>query len=414
MGLLSRLWARRQHPGSHTGWEKIFGAGMMSHAGVTITEEEGALALSTVFACARVLGESVAMLPLLTYRRRADGGKDRAGDHPLYSLLHDQPNPEMTSFEWRETKTVHIALRGNGYSEIEWSKAGRPLALWPLNPAKMEVVRKSGELRYLYTLPDGTTANLPSWRIHHVRGMSHNGIQGYSVVRLAMQSIGLGLGTEEYGARFFGNGARPGMLLKHPGVLSEPAYKRLQESWDASHQGLSNAHRVKILEEGMDVTTVGVPPEEAQFLETRKFQVNEIARWFRIPPHMVGDLEHASFSNIEEQGLEFVIYTLMPWLVRHEQAISRDLLTESERQTFFVKYLVNGLLRGNILTRYQAYGAGIQGGFLSPNEVRIFEDMNPYEGGDQYLLPLNMVAASTSSAAGVKPKAKGEDDGAGA
>jgi HK97 family phage portal protein len=204
------------------------------------------------------------------------------------------------------------------------------------------------------------------------------------------------------------------MLLKHPGVLSEPAYKRLQESWDASHQGLSNAHRVKILEEGMDVTTVGVPPEEAQFLETRKFQVNEIARWFRIPPHMVGDLEHASFSNIEEQGLEFVIYTLMPWLVRHEQAISRDLLTESERQTFFVKYLVNGLLRGNILTRYQAYGAGIQGGFLSPNEVRIFEDMNPYEGGDQYLLPLNMAAASTSSAAGAKPKVKGEDDGAGA
>lgn len=421
MGLLRQLWAQRQHPSSHTGWEKIFGTGMMSHAGVPVTEE-GALALSAVFACARVLGEGVAMLPLLTYRRRADGGKDRATDHPLYNLLKELPNPEMTSFELRETLTVHTALRGNGYAEIEWSNGGRPLALWPLNPAKMEVTRQQGQLRYLYTLPDGTTANLPAFRVHHLRGMSGNGIQGYSVVRLAMQSIGLGLGTEEYGARFFGNGARPGMLLKHPGVLSEPAYKRLQESWDASHQGLSNAHRVKILEEGMDAITVGVPPEEAQFLETRKFQVSEIARWFRVPPHMVGDLEKATFSNIEEQGLEFVIYTLGPWLTRHEQALQRDLLTEGERKTIFIEYLVNGLLRGNIEARYNAYSIGIQGGFLSPNEVRSMENMNPYEGGDTYLLPLNMApTASTGSANGDGKqakmsgrKAKGVDDGDGA
>lgn len=392
MGFLTTLLERREHPSSHSGWERIFGGGMTSHAGVTVTEE-GALSLSTVFACAKVLGESVAMLPLLTYRKRADGGKERAPEHPLYSLLHDLPNPEMTAFEWRETKTVHVALRGNGYSEIEWSNGGRPLALWPLNPAKMEIVRQAGELRYLYQLPDGTTANLPSWRVHHVRGMSGNGIQGYSVVRLAMQSIGLGLGTEEFGARWFGNGARPGLLLKAPGRLSDGAYARLKESWNADHQGLSNAHRVKILEEGLDAMTVGVPPEESQFLETRKFQVNEIARWFRVPPHMVGDLEHASFSNIEEQGLEFVIYTLMPWLVRHEQAISRDLLTETERQTYFVKYLVNGLLRGNIETRYAAYSTAILNGIMSPNEVRILEDMNPYEGGDTYLLPLNMVPA---------------------
>lgn len=392
MGFLTTLLERREHPSSHSGWERIFGGGMTSHAGVAVTEES-ALSLSTVFACARVLGESVAMLPLLTYRRRADGGKERAQDHPLYRLLHDQPNPEMTAFEWREVKTVHVALRGNSYSEIEWSGGGRPLALWPLNPAKMEVVRTNGELRYLYNLPNGTVANLPAWRVHHVRGMSGNGIQGYSVVRLAMQAIGLGLGTEEFGAKWFGNGARPGFLLKVPGRLSDQAYIRLKESWNADHQGLSNAHRVKILEEGLDTANVGVSPEESQFLETRKFQVNEIARWFRIPPHMVGDLENASFSNIEEQGLEFVIYTLMPWLVRDEQALSRDLLTETEQQTFFVKYLVNGLLRGNVQARYQAYSTAVLNGLMSPNEVRILEDMNPYEGGDTYLLPLNMVPA---------------------
>jgi HK97 family phage portal protein len=241
---------------------------MVSHTGVPVTEES-ALTLSTVFACARVLGESVAMLPLPTYRKRADGGKERATDHPLYRLLHDAPNPEMTSFEWRETKIVHAALRGNGYSEIEWSKSGRPLALWPLNPAKMEITRApspstgspstssgGGELRYLYTLPDGTVANLPSWRVHHVRGMSGDGIRGYSVVRLAMQAIGLGLGTEEYGARWFGNGARPGLLLKVPGRLSDAAYDRLKKSWNAEHEGLSQAHRVKILEEGLDAMTV--------------------------------------------------------------------------------------------------------------------------------------------------------------
>lgn len=408
MGFLTTLLERREHPSSHSGWERIFGGGMTSHAGVPVTEES-ALSLSTVFACARVLGESVAMLPLLTYRRRADGGKERAQDHPLYRLLHDQPNPEMTAFEWREAKTVHVALRGNSYSEIEWSGGGRPLALWPLNPAKMEVVRTNGELRYLYTLPNGTVANLPAWRIHHVRGMSGNGIQGYSVVRLAMQAIGLGLGTEEFGAKWFGNGARPGFLLKVPGRLSDQAYGRLKESWNADHQGLSNAHRVKILEEGLDTANVGVSPEESQFLETRKFQVNEIARWFRIPPHMVGDLENASFSNIEEQGLEFVIYTLMPWLVRDEQALSRDLLTETEQQTFFVKYLVNGLLRGNVQARYQAYSTAVLNGLMSPNEVRILEDMNPYEGGDTYLLPLNMVPADQvgSQPAGVQsPKSE--------
>jgi hypothetical protein len=212
-----------------------------------------------------------------------------------------------------------------------------------------------------------------------------------------MQSIGVGLALEEYGARFFGNGARPGGVLKHPGILSEDALRRLQASWSADNEGLSNSHRMKILEEGLSYEAIGIPPEEAQFLESKKFQVNEIARWFRIPPHMLADLERATFSNIEEQGLEFVIYTLGPWLTRHEQAIERDLLTEAERQTLFVEYLVNGLLRGNITSRFQAYQQALQSGWMNANEVRGLENMNPYDGGDTYLQPLNMAPAGTTA-----------------
>lgn len=394
MGFFSRLFGRRAHPSQHS-TTNLFGLGGSTYAGVAVNEEN-ALTFSAVYACIRILSESVAMLPLLTYERQGKS-KERALNHPLYGLLHRLPNPEMTSFEFRETLIAHVASWGNGYAEIEWSQSGRPLALWPLNPAKMKVTRQNGELLYLYDLAAGQTVRLPAWRVHHIRGLSSNGIVGYSPIRLAMQSIGLGLGLEEYGARFFGNGARPGGVLKHPGILSDTAYKRLKDSWTDAHEGLSNAHRLKILEEGLDYQAIGIAPEEAQFLESKKFQVNEIARWFRIPPHMLADLERASFSNIEEQGLEFVIYTLGPWLVRHEQAIERDLLTEGERQSTFVEYQVNGLLRGNITSRFQAYQSALQSGWMSPNEIRSLENMNPYDGGDTYLLPLNMTPAGAAA-----------------
>lgn len=398
MGLISRLFERRAHPSQHS-LAAIFGVQANTYAGPAVTEES-ALTFGAVYACIRIIAESVAMLPLHTYRKLANGGKEKATDVPIYNLLHRSPNPEMTSFEFRETLISHVASWGNGYAEIEWSGGGRPLALWPLNPGKMTVSRRRGELIYEYELPNGQTVTLPAWRIHHVRGLSGNGVVGYSPIRLAMQSIGVGLALEEYGGRFFGNGARPGGVLKHPGVLSDGAYKRLKESWSAENEGLSNAHRLKILEEGLDYQAIGIPPEEAQFLESKKFQVTEIARWFRVPPHMLADLERATFSNIEEQGLGFVIYTLQPWLVRHEQAIERDLLTEAERQTLFVEYLVNGLLRGNISSRFQAYQLALQGGWMNPNEVRSLENMNPYDGGDTYLMPLNMAPANTTTDSG--------------
>lgn len=393
MGLLRRLFEKRT---GHPSLAAIFGVQSNSYAGVAVTEET-ALTYSAVFAAIRLLSWSAAMLPLLTYRRQTRG-KVRADDHPLYTLLKEQANPEMTAFEFRSTIMGHAVGRGNGYAEIEWSNAGEPLALWPLNPARMKPERANNQLRYLYDLPDGSTANLPAWRVHHIKGLSGNGLTGYSPIRMAMQAIGLGLATEEFGSRFFGNGARPGVILRHPGVLSDNAHKRLRESWSADHQGLSNAHRMRILEEGMDIQTVGIPPEEAQFLQTRQFQITEVARWFNVPPHMIADMSGATFSNIEEQGVEFVTYSLGPWLTNIEQALARDLLTQPEQRALLIEHLVDGLLRGRTAERFTAYQSALQGGWMSPNEVRERENLNPYDGGDTYLLPLNMAPADQAGA----------------
>lgn len=396
LGIISRLLERRTHPSQHS-LAAIFGLQSNTYAGVAVTEDT-AMTYSAVYAAVRLLSWTTAMLPLLTYRRRPNGGKDRATDLALYNLLKEESNPEMTAFDFRSTIMSHAVGRGNGYAEIEWSNAGQPLALWPLNPAKMEPTRTKGDLRYLYTLPDGSVANLPAWRVHHIRGLGNNGISGFSPIRLAMQAIGLGLGTEEYGSRLFSNGAKPGGIVKHPGKLSDTAYDRLKKSWNAEQQGLSNAHRTRILEEGMSFENIGVDPEEAQFLETRKFQVTEIARWFNVPPHMIADLEQATFSNIEEMAIGFVQYSLDPWLVNVEQALQRDLLTPTEKKSIFIEHMRDALLRGRIIDRYQAYQTAIGAGIMSPNEARERENLNPYDGGDIFLQPLNMAQIGTAAA----------------
>jgi len=400
MGWLESIFREsRFHPSQDPPewWIRWTGAEVAS--GITVTPELSIQCIA-VFACVRILSESVASLPLHLYRRRPDRGKERAADHWLYPILHDLPNPEMTSFELREILMGHLALWGNAFAEIEYDGAGRVRSLWPLRPDRMRVRRQNGELYYHYTLPNGgPEVVLPRSRIWHLRGFGYDGVVGYSPIALARQAVGLALATEEFGARFFGNGARPGIVLEHPGVLSDEAHRRLRESWEERHQGLSRAHRVAILEEGMKVHEVGIPPEDAQFLETRRFQVTEIARLYRIPPHMLADLERATFSNIEHQSLEFVIHTLRPWLVRWEQAIYRDLIPPQERGSLFAEFLVDGLLRGDIESRYRAYAVGRQNGWLSANDIRELENMNPIpEGGDIYLVPLNMVPAASLQA----------------
>lgn len=388
MGLLRSLFEPKEKRLAVGALRGLLGMGLAQSVAGPVVAPGNALTNTAVLACVRVITESLASLPLIVYRQQGRN-RDRATDLGLYEVLHDQTNLELTSFDYRELKFAHTLLWGNAYSEIEWSEAGEVLGLWPLNPAVTEPVRVKGKLYYV-TQVGNETISLPAWRVHHLRGLGTDGLRGLSMIRLAMNAIGLGQATEEFGGRFFSNGARPGVVLKHPGVLSEGAYNRLKESWNAEHQGLSNAHRVKILEEGLDMTTLGIPPEEAQFLETRKFQLAEVARIFRVPAHMVNDLDKATFSNIEHLSIQFVTHSLLPWMVRDEKAMRRDLLVGNQRKKLLIKYLVNALLRGDTSSRYQAYSIGRQNGWLSTNDIREMEDMNPVDGGDVYLQPLNM------------------------
>lgn len=383
-----------------------------SASGVSVTPAS-ALQSSAVFACVRVLSETVASLPLQVYRRLAGGGKERASEHYLYPLLHDLPNPEMTSFEFRETLMGHLLLWGNAYVEKEMDKSGRVIALWPLRPDKMQVKREQGELRYIYTLPEGNQVILRPSQIMHLRGLSGDGIVGYSPIKLAREAIGLALATEEFGARFFSNGAHPGGIVEYEKSLSEEALKRFKQSIQEAYGGLGKSHRLMILEQGLKYQQVGIPPEDSQFLETRQFQLNEIARIFRVPPHLIGDLSKATFSNIEHQSIEFVVHTVRPWLIRWEQAIKRDLFLPEERNIYFAEFLVDGLLRGDIKSRYDAYAVGRQNGWLSADDIRELENMNPLPDGqgkiylvNGNMLPADMAGKQQAARANPQPEAE--------
>lgn len=393
--ILSRLFEKRTGwSASDERWWHEIGFAESSATGVKVTETS-ALQSVAVFACVRLLSETLASIPLPLYKRLTKRSKQRASEHPLYSILHDSPNPEMTSFNFREVLMGHLVLWGNAYAEIDWKPNGKVNALWPLRPDRMRVARRKGKLWYHYRLPDGTEAILPSYQVLHIPGLGFDGIIGYSPIHMAREAIGLSLATEEFGAKFFGNGANPGGVLEHPQSLSKEAQDNLRESWNQMHQGLSNQHRIAILEEGMKYQQIGIPPDDAQFIETRKFQRGEIASFFHIPPHMIGDLEKATYSNIEHQAIEFVIYTMRPWFVRWEQAINKKLLWPDERKDYFAEFLVEGLLRGDVETRYKAYATARQWGWLSADDIRELENMDPLPDGQGqiYYMPMNMLPA---------------------
>lgn len=361
--------------------------------------EMTALQTTAVYACVRILAEAIASLPIHVYKH-TDEGKEQDVNHQLYYLLHDEPNPDMTSFVFRETLMSHLLIWGNAYAQIIRDGRGQVLALYPLLPDRMTVKRDDkGELYYVYQRSEEDNPNfkdkgniiLKKSEVLHVPGLGFDGLIGYSPIAMAKNAVGMTLATEEYGASFFANGANPGGVLEHPGILKDPS--KVRESWNQVYQGTNNSHKVAVLEEGMSYKTIGIPPNEAQFLETRKFQINEIARLYRIPPHLVGDLEKSSFSNIEQQSLEFVKYTLDPWVVRFEQSFQKALLLPDEKKTYFIKFNVDGLLRGDYQSRMNGYAIGRQNGWLSTNDIRRLEDMNPLskeEGGDLYLVNGNM------------------------
>jgi len=404
MGFFSKLRARDKPQNSTAGSGYTFFMGG-STAGKAVTERS-AMQMTAVYSCVRILSEAVAGLPLHLYQYTEDGGKEKAVNHPLYRILHDEPNPEMSSFVFRETLMTHLLLWGNAYAQIIRNGKGEVIALYPLMPNKMTVDRdEKGQLYYSYqrsndeALKNSGTVLLRPSDVLHIPGLGFDGLVGYSPIAMAKNAIGLAIATEEYGAKFFANGAAPSGVLEHPGTIKDPT--KVREAWMSQFGGSSNSGKVAVLEEGMKYTPISISPEQAQFLETRKFQINEIARIFRVPPHMVGDLEKSSFSNIEQQSLEFVKYTLDPWVIRWEQSIMRTLLTDEEKKKLYVKFNVEGLLRGDYASRMNGYAVARQNGWMSANDIRELENLDKIpaeEGGDLYLINGNMLPLGNAGA----------------
>lgn len=345
--------------------------------------------ITAVYACVRIIAETVASLPLHVYEY-TESGKEKAYTHPLYRLLHDIPNPEMNSFVMREVMMNHILLWGNSYSQIIRNGKGEVMALYPLLPEKMQVDRgNDGNIYYTYTSDKQGTVIFRKDEILHIVGLGFDGLIGHSPIAMTKNALGLAIAAEEYGSSFFSNSGTPSGVLEHPGVLKEP--DKVREAWNEAYGGSTNAHKVAVLEEGMKFNPISINPHEAQFLETRKFQVNEICRIFRVPPHMIADLEKSSFNNIEQQSLDFVTNTIRPWLVRIEQTVFQQLFTEAEQEKYFVNFNVDGLLRGAFQSRMNGYAIGIQNGFYSINDVRELENMNLIPNGDKHMCNGNMV-----------------------
>ncbi len=361
---------------------------------------EGGLGLVTVYACVRLLAETIASIPLILYRR--DGqGKERATDHPLYEVFHDRPNSAMTSMVWRELLVSHVAGWGNHYSELQRTN-GR-LEFWPIRPDRIETSwSASGEKVFDYLSTTGKRTTFPPGRIFHVPGLSSDGLRGYSPIALHRKALALATVAQEYGTNFLANGARPAVVLSHPKNLSTPAQQRLAAQMDEL-KGSRNSGKTVVLEEGLTITEIGVPPEDAQYIETRKFQMQEIARIYRVPPHMIGDLERATFSNIEHQSIDFVVHTIRPWLVRIEQEIKTQIL--ADEPDLSVEFLVDGLLRGDAKSRAEALAIQRQNGVINGDDWAAIENRNPLPDGlgKTYWMPVNYQPAMPPESPDIAP-----------
>ena len=399
MGILQSIFKARDKPQKSSA--KNLGGSSFLWGGTTsgkVVNERTAMQMTAVYSCVRILSEAIAGLPLFVYRYGDDGSKEKYLDHPLWRVLHDEPNPEMTSFVFRETMMNHLLLTGNAYAQIIRNARGEVVALYPLMPDRVTVDRDSqGRLYYRYYKSSDEAPEVGKSKqsdiifapsdILHVLGLGYDGLVGYSPIAMAKNAVGLAMAAEEYGAKFFANGAAPSGVLEHPGTIKDP--ERIRQSWQSTFGGSVNSNKIAVLEEGLKYTPIAISPEQAQFLETRKFQINEIARIFRVPPHMLADLEKSSFSNIEQQSLEFVKYTLDPWVIRWEQAMNKSLLLDSEKRTVFTKFNVDGLLRGDYASRMTGYATARQNGWMSANDIRELENLDriPAElGGDLYLI----------------------------
>ena len=381
---------------------EIFG-GESTESGISVTESN-AMTLSSVYCAVRVITESIATLPLQIFQK-TDSGRIQLTDHPLYYKLHDQPNNFQTAFTFRETVATRQCLGGNGYAYISRDKLGNVIELIPFGLDTEITPKYDSKRSTIYYIINGKDI-IEQVNMLHMPALSMDGIEGKSPVSLAKESFGLGLVQEKFASRFFGKGANPDVILEHPAKLGAQAIDNIKKSW-SKDGGVSNSFLPKVLEEGMKFTKLSIAPEEAQFLESRKFSKTEIATWFRLPPHMINDLSQATFSNIEQQDIGFVKYSLAPWLKRWEQEHNRKLLTEQEKKEgVFIEFNLDGLLRGDTITRANYYSQMIAARVLSPNEVRRKENMNDYDGGDVYENPNTSSPLATKEAPKGKRKTK--------
>jgi HK97 family phage portal protein len=400
MGIFSRL-EKRSSLAEPERWllDWFSGGHIETSAGVRVTTAS-AMYFTAVYACIDILSRTIGSLPLYLYQRLPGGGKEKARKHPLFNRTRYQPNPEMTAMRYRSTLQGHLASWGNCYSYIDWGGDGYPRALWPIRPDRVQIMRIGGELIYRYfpgledmKLQEGFI--IPPANMLHIPGFGYDGLIGYSPITLAREAIGLGLATEEFGARFFGSGTHPGMIIEHPKALGKTGYDNLKQALSDAYSGLGQSHRMMLLEEGMTAKPITINPTDSQFIETRKLQIAEIARIFHVPPHMIADLERSTNNNIEHQGIEFVVHTMRPWLVLWEEEMNRVLLRSDEKDEYFFMFDADALLRGDTPTRFAAYATAKSNGWMNADEIRDKENMNPMPGGQgqMYLVPLNMIPA---------------------
>ena len=369
---------------------KYFNAGGPSMAGVAVNEYN-IQNVSAVWAAVGLISDDVASLPLMLYKRGANGGKTTFETHPLYRLLHDEPNPEMSSMVFRRTMMAHCLIWQNAYAEIERDNVGRPLYLWPLSPDNVRVERDSRRsVTYIVSNPNGGESIIPAADMIHLVGRSHDGTVGSSIVDRAKESIGLAIAAEQFGATFFGNGATFGGVISFKGPKpTEMSDENYRQQLEARHQGVKRAHKLLALYNDAAYTETGVEPDSAQFLETRTFQIREVARWFKIPPHKLADLADATFSNVEQMNTEYYTSAIRPWLVLWEQELTRKLVAKLERSQQFIEHSIEGFLRGDTAARSAFYTALFNIGALTINEVRGYENLNPLAGGDESFVQVN-------------------------
>lgn len=404
MGLFTDLVDKRPYSmNDFTRDVRSFLRGKQALSGVTVNEET-ALRYITVYSCVRVLAETLGSLPLSVHRTRSDGGSDKAQDHPVYELIHDLPNDEMTTQTWREASMGHLTLSGNCYSIITHNNKGQVVDLYPVDWHMVDPKRNPNTGKIEYHIADrGKVEVFPIEKVFHIPGFGFDGVKGYSPIRMAAESIGIGMAASEFSARFYGQGMNIGGVLEHPNELSDDAYKRLQTWIEEKGSGMANSWKPLILEEGMKFSRIPMPLTDAQFVETRKFTRDEIGGLFRVPPHMIGNLERATFSNIEHQGIEFVQHTMLPYITRWEQAINWKLFTKDEREKgYYARFNLSGLLRGDYKSRQEGLAIMRQNGVINADTWRSLEGMNPIDGpeGQEYLVNGNMIPVTAAASKG--------------